>query len=155
MKFLNDDQELLKYAVERATRPKRILFVEDEPMVRDIFSSYASRFHCVFETCDTAAEAIERVKNQQYDTILLDMRLPDMKGVELFSRLLSIAPRMNFVIVSGYLTDDMIDDVTRIGFALFVKKPTGFRPAVMDRMFRTLGIEAKEENSLVPNDEEE
>lgn len=143
---LRSDEELVEYL----TRPPRILFVEDEPMVRQIFSNYAARFNCVFETCETGAQAIERVRQEHFDTVFLDMRLPDIEGIDLFQVLLSMQPDLNFVIVSGYLEDKMIDDVMRVGFAIFVKKPTGFRAAVMNRLFRTLNIDPVDANHLAP-----
>jgi len=66
-------------AEDGARRPT-VLVVEDEPQVSDVLRAYLERdgFHVV--STDRGAEAIEVVRNQAPDLVILDLRLPDVPG---------------------------------------------------------------------------
>lgn len=133
---IQSDMELLK----QHARGPRVLFIEDDEMIRQVFSVHAQSFDCEFSVAETGERALQLVKDKEFDTIFLDMRLPDIPGLHLFQLFQSLCPLTNIVVVSGHISDQMIAQVMDIGFAIFVRKPSGFRPSVMDKLFSTLGI---------------
>jgi DNA-binding NtrC family response regulator len=143
--MIQTEKELMEYI----TRPRRILFIEDNEFLRQVFAKFATAWHCVFDTAPNAEKGLEMLQETPYDTVFLDMGLPDMKGVDLFRIISVIRPETNVVIISGYLNDQMINEVMEFGFAIFVKKPSGFRSEVMQRLFRTLNIDPINANSIV------
>jgi len=79
----------------------QILVVDDEQVVRDVASRILTREgHCV-ETVDNATDAIKKIKNNKYDIILLDIKMPHMSGVTLYKRIQkinkSLARRIVFI----------------------------------------------------------
>src|SRR6187455_2725723 len=68
--------------------PLRILIVEDEPLVaRDIHQTLTKAGCEVTGLCTTGAQAIDAVRLQQPDLVLMDIQLPgDMDGIEAASR---------------------------------------------------------------------
>jgi len=56
----------------------------------------------IVATAETAGEAIVKSKNSYYDFALLDIRLPDMEGTELLTRMDLGVPRMRVVMITGY-----------------------------------------------------
>lgn len=58
----------------------------------------------IVETAETAKKGIERSEKELYNLALIDVRLPDMEGIELLSMLRSTKPKMRKIIVTDYPT---------------------------------------------------
>jgi len=67
--------------------PRRILIVEDSPLVVDAFSVLFTEAGYSVETAATVAEGIERAVASQVDLMLLDISLPDGSGLEIMHAL--------------------------------------------------------------------
>jgi len=78
-----------------------VLAVDDEDTVLNMISRFLRRFGCEVLTCSSAAEALECLEKRSFDVALLDVRMPDMNGVELFfvirQRWPDLAQRTGFV----------------------------------------------------------
>ncbi len=68
---------------------KKILFVDDEPMISKIMQSRLKANHFDVETASNGQEAIEKAKTCKPDLILLDILMPVMDGYEVCRRLKS------------------------------------------------------------------
>lgn len=60
---------------------KRILVVEDHPLVREILIALLGRYDHPFQA-NSGGEALEQIKQKAPDVILLDLSLPDINGLE-------------------------------------------------------------------------
>lgn len=89
----------------------RVLVVDDEPSIRALLKAILEqRGHQVDLVADGRA-AIERVSAHRYGVILLDVRMPDMSGLEVFQRIKEIAGSIASRVV--FLTGDVMADETR------------------------------------------
>ena len=89
----------------------RVLVVDDEPSIRALLKTILEqRGHRVDAVADGRA-AIERVSAHRYGVILLDVRMPDMSGLEVFQRIKEIAGSIASRVV--FLTGDVMADDTR------------------------------------------
>ena len=61
---------------------KRILVVEDEPLIGEILVKLLRRRYAHPSQASSGGDALEQIKHRSPDVILLDLRLPDMKGLE-------------------------------------------------------------------------
>ena len=59
-------------------------------------------------TARDGAEAIQMVKDRHYDIIFLEVRLPNMSGVETFERVKKINPKATVIMMTGYTEDDLV-----------------------------------------------
>jgi two-component system invasion response regulator UvrY len=85
----------------------RILVVDDHPLVRSLICrllQVESGFKLIGEAI-TGAEAILKAKELQPDVIILDMRLPDMDGLEVARMVKRIAPSAEVLVVSAFCGD--------------------------------------------------
>ena len=64
----------------------RILAVDDEPVVLDLLVDYLKLFGHRVDVAKTGKTAIEMIEKYPYDAILLDIRLPDLSGTEVYRR---------------------------------------------------------------------
>jgi len=75
-------------------------------------------------------KAIELVKQNGFDLVLMDVKMPVMDGVETFKKMKEIAPYTPVIMVSAFAVEDLIREALREGAFGFLKKPLDF-----DRFF--------------------
>ena len=87
--------------------PIRLLIVDDHPVVRDglrgLFADDPD-FQVVGEAAN-GAEAVARVERLGADVVLMDLRMPEMGGVEAITRLRRTAPAVRVLVLTTYDTD--------------------------------------------------
>jgi signal transduction histidine kinase/CheY-like chemotaxis protein len=64
------------------TRPAHILVVEDNRVNQMLVATYLTKFGHTFSVVENGGDAIEAVKHQYYDLILMDIHMPDMDGLQ-------------------------------------------------------------------------
>lgn len=97
-----------RYSPVSAPQPLRILHVEDDMLDTRLVQRILEAIPVYSVDCDhadTIHTALSSLKSQDYDIILLDMRLPDGFGLDLIKAVKDIAPDKPIVILSG--VDDM------------------------------------------------
>jgi DNA-binding response OmpR family regulator len=99
----------------------KVLLVDDE---EKFVSSLAQRltlrgFYAYWAT--TCDEAISRVKKEKYDLAVLDVKMPNMCGLELKKRLEQIQPEMKFIFVTGHGSEKDYENGSREGFSYIIK----------------------------------
>ena len=94
---------------------RRILVVEDETKIREIFAKFlTSRGHQVDEARD-GQEAVEKAGRQTYDLIMMDVKMPRLDGISALKRIRDISPSTKVVLLTGYRVDDQIGEVVKDG----------------------------------------
>jgi DNA-binding NarL/FixJ family response regulator len=102
----------------------RILIVDDHDVVRlGLRQVFEGRVDMeVGAEARTGAEAIERLRAQEFDVALVDLSLPDMSGVDVLARARAIRPELAVLIVSGYPEAQFAINILRAGAWGFVSK---------------------------------
>jgi DNA-binding NtrC family response regulator len=80
----------------------RILIVDDDESIRKILSTILEDEGYVVETAENGREAIDKSTMRFYNLALIDVRLPDIEGVILLTRLKETVPRMRKIIITGF-----------------------------------------------------
>ncbi|MBC7951004.1 MAG: response regulator [Rhodospirillaceae bacterium] len=117
----------------------RILVVEDNPVNQRVAVGMLARQRHVVVTADNGAEALERLKTDQFDLVLMDRHMPVMDGLEAVRALRALPPPLcdlPVVALTAAATQDEIRECMAAGMNDFVPKP--FTPEqlveVIDRM---------------------
>ena len=101
----------------------RILVVDDEEGIRKSLKAVLEEEGCLVDTAESGQEAISKSKTRFYNLALVDIRLPDMDGVELLTSMREGTPKMVRIIVTGYPSlDNAILAVNR-GVDGYIVKP--------------------------------
>jgi DNA-binding NtrC family response regulator len=101
----------------------RILIVDDDENIRKVIATILEDDGYNVESVDTAKKAIERTKRKFYNLALIDIRLPDMEGIELLAKMRNTTPKMRKIIITGYPTlQNAIEAVNR-GADAYIMKP--------------------------------
>jgi DNA-binding NtrC family response regulator len=102
---------------------RKILIVDDEAGTRFGFSSYLSKSGYEIYEASTLAEARDAVLFQRYDTIILDMKLPDGNGLDFINAVRSSWPDIPIIVVTGAGDIPVAVDAMRRGADNFLTKP--------------------------------
>jgi len=84
----------------------KILIVDDEPPVRELFEDLFRSENCSSISCATGEEALEYVKKEKFDVVLLDIKLPDMNGLEVLKNIRDIHKTLPVVMITGFGYDE-------------------------------------------------
>jgi len=60
---------------------RKILIVDDEPQMRELLRAYLEKSHFIVDEAVNGIETIERIGNNSYDCVVLDVMMPDMDGL--------------------------------------------------------------------------
>jgi CheY-like chemotaxis protein len=105
-------------------RPFRILIVDDEPRVRDVFKEFCQITKGVeVEIAENGVDAVDKVKNDDYDLVTMDLIMPEMAGVEAVAKIKELKPQMPVIIITGNATERLINQAGLKGAASLLLKP--------------------------------
>jgi CheY-like chemotaxis protein len=81
---------------------QRVLVVDNDERVRKSAHSILGRLGCIVETARDGKEAVTLAKLSRYDTMLADIRLPDLSGYEVYSALRKAQPNAHVILMTGF-----------------------------------------------------
>jgi len=81
---------------------KSILLVDDDERVLKGLSGYLALKGYTTETAKTGREALEKSRSHFFNLAVLDIRLPDMDGTELLTKMIETEPKMKKIMLTGY-----------------------------------------------------
>jgi DNA-binding NtrC family response regulator len=103
-------------------KPLRLAVVDDEAIVRRRLTQLLER-HYYVETFEQGAPFLERLAAAPFDVVLLDVRLPDMSGLEMLPRVRELCPHCEVIIITGFATLDDAVQVVKQGAFYYLAKP--------------------------------
>jgi two-component system nitrogen regulation response regulator GlnG len=100
----------------------RLLIIDDEPGILYSLTAALENADTIVTTAQTATLGIAEVTREKPDAVILDVRLPDMSGLDAFDRIRAIDPRLPVIIVTAHGdTDTAIDAMKRGAFEYLLK----------------------------------
>ncbi len=105
----------------------RVLVVDDSKPVCDLLEAVLSRGGYQVAACTSATDALRAVRNEHYDVMLLDLRMPGMDGAALLAELRPVSPRPCVVVMTSDLDSDLVDRSLEEGASLCLAKPLSVR----------------------------
>jgi DNA-binding NtrC family response regulator len=107
-----------------ARKATKILIIDDEESIRDGCSQALSRRGFVVESTGSAPQGLEKALKDLHDLILLDLRMPELDGMEILGRLKGEAGvSARVIIISGYGDIPLAVEAMRQGASDFLMKP--------------------------------
>jgi DNA-binding NtrC family response regulator len=80
----------------------RILVVDDDESIRNTMKTILEDEGYLVDVAATGNEALRKTDKLTYNIAMLDIRLPDMEGVELLKLMKDTVPKMRKIMVTGY-----------------------------------------------------
>jgi two-component system response regulator AtoC len=106
---------------------KRILVVDDErPLVEIVVDQFAATGYVV-ETATSGLDAIRAIERARPDVVLLDIKMPNMNGIEVLKTIMELDPSIVVIMMTGNTDLSLTVEALRNGAFGYVPKPFDFR----------------------------
>jgi DNA-binding NtrC family response regulator len=101
----------------------RILVIDDERVICEGCRLTLSDQGFVVETCRSGKKGLEMLLEEEFDLALLDMKLPDMNGMEILRNLKNEKPGVYVIVMTGYSSVRNAVDAMKLGAVDYLSKP--------------------------------
>ncbi|MFC4094448.1 sigma-54-dependent transcriptional regulator [Euzebyella saccharophila] len=103
----------------------KILLIEDEAAIRRVLVKILSEENDSYqlEEAEDGLKGMEAIKNNDYDLVLCDIKMPKMDGVEVLEAARKIKPEIPFIMISGHGDLDTAVNTMRMGAFDYISKP--------------------------------
>lgn len=102
---------------------RKVLVVDDERIIRDACRMVLADKGMAVQVCGSGSECLDAAAEDRIDVILLDMRLPDISGLEVLKTIRKARPDIYIVIITGYSTVQNAIDAMKLGAFDYLTKP--------------------------------
>jgi DNA-binding NtrC family response regulator len=118
----------------------RILIVDDDDTIRSTMKAILEDEGYEVDLAASGKEGVQKSKEKSYNIALLDIRLPDMEGVELLKLMKPAIPRTRKIMVTGYpSTQNAIDALNKNADAYLIK------PVDIEKLLNTIKEQLKQQ----------
>jgi signal transduction histidine kinase/DNA-binding response OmpR family regulator len=102
---------------------KRLLIADDEPLIRRALADYLTAFGYATETAADGGLALDRLRGEDFDALLVDLRMPRVSGLDVIAALVVERPNLPIVVVSGTGVLGDAVEAMRLGAWDYISKP--------------------------------
>jgi len=102
---------------------RKVLVVDDDPVIAKSFDRVLSGKGYAVITARDGSEALRKLRDEKYDVVFTDIKMPGMSGIEVAERIRATQPWLPVVIVTGYGTDENEARAEAAGVSGFLRKP--------------------------------
>ncbi len=123
---------------------KHILVVDDEPMLRKLYQVLLENYGYTSEIAENGEDAWTKLGQGEYDTVLLDYKMPGINGLTFLQRIKQQYPFLPVVMITGHTDEQILSKALKAGARACLYKPfdcTEFEQ-VLSRMVGTTPLKA-------------
>jgi DNA-binding NtrC family response regulator len=126
----------------------KILIIEDEAAIRRVLVKILSEENDSYqvEEAEDGLAGIEKIKKEDYDLVLCDIKMPKMDGVEVLEAVKKMKPETPMVMISGHGDLDTAVNTMRLGAFDYISKPPD-----LNRLLNTVRIALDRKELVVEN----
>lgn len=103
--------------------PIKILLVDDEISYVDVLSNRLSKRNIHATKANSGTEAIQALRREDFDVIILDLKLEDMDGIEVLKIMKKMVPEVNVIMLTGHGSEEAAMQGIEEGAYDYLTKP--------------------------------
>lgn len=111
----------------------RILVVDDELLIRDLLYDFFASQGWEIIVAEGGQKAVDYLKNQKFDVVLTDLKMPDIDGMDLTGRIRNLYGDLPVIIMTGYPSLDSAVEALRYKVDDYIVKPFN-----VNKLFKTV-----------------
>jgi len=135
----------------------KLLLVDDEKIMLKYLSKFLIKRGFDITTAMNGEDALEQIKNQDFMTVLLDVLMPGMNGIETLREIKRIKPMTEVIMLTGHASVQVAIEGMKLGAFDYLMKPfdrdelvVKLRMACEKRLFNEKGIDAVKIPEMMP-----
>jgi DNA-binding NtrC family response regulator len=105
------------------TEAPRVLAVDDEQVVCESIRRILSLEGYDVSTTTSAREGLERIGRELFDLLLLDIKMPEIDGIEFLRQTRALSPETEVIMITGYATIETAVEAIKLGAFDYLEKP--------------------------------
>jgi len=124
-------------------QPCILLVDDDDALLQALPEALALRMPAIqVQVCVSAVEALERIRQYDYDAIISDIKMPGMDGLALLTRIKELRPETPTLLITGHGEHDLTIQALRGGAYDFIQKPLDrdYFVAALQRAIQAYGL---------------
>jgi two-component system response regulator (stage 0 sporulation protein F) len=101
----------------------KVLVVDDEAPIRELFNDLLKKENCTVKSVATGEDAIKKNNEEDFDIMLLDIKLPGISGLETLKQVKAAKPNLVVIMITGFgYDDDLIKKSQELGCSGYIGK---------------------------------
>ena len=104
-------------------KKKKVLLVEDETVVRESVRDWLVEDGYDVDVAEDGEEALEKIKEEEFGVIVLDLKLPGIDGLQVFEEAKELKPETKGVIITAYPSKETLEKAKSLGLLDYLPKP--------------------------------
>ncbi|HWX39936.1 MAG TPA: response regulator, partial [Blastocatellia bacterium] len=105
---------------------EKILVVDDERSMRELLELVLKREGYAVHTAENGARALDLVRQNLYDLMISDVKMPDINGIDLLMRVRDVSPDTMVIMITAFATVETARRAFKLGAEDMVVKDSGF-----------------------------
>ena len=126
MQEREDKQNSANEYKSKSNKPFKVLIVDDDVDLNEAIKNRLESEGIQAESCIAGEEVINKVSENDYGLVILDILLGDADGVSVFNKIIKLKPYLNVVFISAYSQDKIVQDAKKLPAIGFLSKPFRF-----------------------------
>jgi DNA-binding NtrC family response regulator len=106
---------------------EKVLLVDDEQDFLEIMAERMRARDMEVHTCTSADEALRKIKDENFDAIILDFMMPGMDGMQALKEMKAKSPESQIILLTGHATIEKSVEAMKLGATDFLEKPADLR----------------------------
>jgi DNA-binding NtrC family response regulator len=124
-----------------------LVVVDDEQGILDVVGRFARRAGFDVVACSGGQEAVAQMQARRADLVMVDLRMPDIGGLDVLRALREIDPQCQTVLMTGYATVDTAVEAIKLGARDYLSKPLDF--ARLDQLLTDVREETERRRNVL------
>ncbi|MEP6918651.1 MAG: sigma-54 dependent transcriptional regulator, partial [Acidobacteriota bacterium] len=124
-----------------------LVVVDDEQSILDVVTRFARRAGFDVIACSSGHEAIAQLQTRRADIAMVDLRMPDIGGLDVIRAIRDIDPHCQAVLMTGFATVDTAVEAIKLGAMDYMSKPLDF--ARLEQLLTSVREEIERRRSLL------
>ncbi|MBD3361091.1 response regulator [Candidatus Peregrinibacteria bacterium] len=122
---------------------KKILVIDDEELIIKSLERLLNKEGFTVTVAENGAEAVERVRDIDFDLVITDVKMPDMDGIETLKKIREARRQMNKevmpeIVVTGFADPDKFEEAIALDVTQYIFKPFD-NAALLNAVKKALG----------------
>jgi len=126
-----------------------VLIVEDEKVVRESLSDWLKDIYQVM-MAETGEEALDLIGKQDFDVLIIDVRLPGKSGLQVLSEVRETKPYIKCIVITAYPSVELAVEAMKLGAVDYLIKPVS--PERLEKLMRDTLVKRKTVNNRKASD---